>query len=185
MYRYYGDIISRIAEPPLWWEKGGIPRYDEFKPGKSTGIYTNEVALAEIACQFTGIRFIVAFEKPENRAIAAAIRDFSLFYGDPPNIPEVAGDTSSLTLRILQYWHCGHPEYVAEHGITDWARYTEWKRDRSLEVAFPDFDSNETPVYALEWKSNDEPSVDQSSEPEASVVRRWVKFWLQFFRRDW
>ena len=149
MYRDYYDIISRIPEPPLWWQQGGIPRYDAFDPEYSTGIGAKEVALVEIACQDTGIRFVVALEGGEDRAIAAAIRNRTLGYGDPPNVGGVNASALSETLRVLEYWYSGHSEYVQDNGITDWKRYSEWRRDASLEVAFPDYDPDEVPVY---WK---------------------------------
>lgn len=137
MHRSYHDIISRIAEPPIWWQEGGIPRYDLFNPASSTGIYCVEVALAEIACQMTDVRFIVAMEGRGDRQIAKSIRDFSLCYGDPPNVPEASPYTTSVTLRVIQYWHRNHPEYVVEGTVSNYKGYTEWRRDTSLEIVFP------------------------------------------------
>ena len=147
MDRGYYDIISRIPEPPLWWQEGGIPRYDAFDPTHSTGLGASEVALVEIACQHTAIRFVVAIEGGKDRAIAAAIRNRTLSYGDPPNVGGVVSCSSSETLRVLQYWYSEHPEFVEDHVITDWQLYSEWRRDASLEVAFPDYEPDRVPVY--------------------------------------
>ena len=139
MHRSYHDILSRIPEPPRWWQEGGIPRYDVFDPQTSTGIGTSEVALAEIACQMTGIRFFVTLEGGRNREIAKAIREGYLSYGDPPNTPDVAGHTTSEMLRVVEYWCSDHDEYVVNGKIVDWGKYSEWRRDQSLEITFPDW----------------------------------------------
>ena len=172
MYRAYYDIISRISKPPLWWQEWGIPRYDEFDPSNSTALGTKEVALAEIACQATGTRFIVAFEGGGDGAIATAIRDFSLDYGDPPNVAGVVPHMLSETLRVLQYWYRGHPEYVVDGVITDWNRYDEWRRDPSLEVTFPYYDPNEVAIY---WPRQSSDLYDESP-PLAPPKQQWSRF---------
>lgn len=134
MHRSYDDIISRISEPPLWWQEGGIPRYKAFDPKSSTGIAAAEVALAEIACQITGVRFLVSIEGGSDRPVAKAIREGTLCYGDPPNLPTVSAYTLSEMLRVVQYWSRCHPEYVVDGRIVDWKSYDEWLRDPSLEI---------------------------------------------------
>ena len=138
MNRHYGDILSRIAEPPSWWEEGGVPRYGTFDPAESTGIYCLEVALVEIACQDCEARFLVTFENAsDDRVIARDIRAETLHYGDPPNVGCcAAGPTkSSEPVRVVQYWARGHSEYV-EQGIVVDGAFFEWRRDPSLEVEF-------------------------------------------------
>lgn len=61
MHPTYDDITGRIAEAPSWWQEGGVPRYGEFSPDRSSSIYAREVALVEIACQACGTRFKVVF----------------------------------------------------------------------------------------------------------------------------
>jgi len=134
MHRSYDDIISRIPEPPIWWQEGGIPRYDPFDPKSSTGVYTTEVALAEIACQVTDARFLVTIEGGEDRPVAKAIREGNLCYGDPPNVPTVPPHMTSEMLRVVQYWWRCHAEYVVDGRIVDWKGYDEWRRDPSLEI---------------------------------------------------
>lgn len=176
MNRSYDDIISRIPEPPLWWQAGGIPRYDAFDPFHSTASGTSEVALVEIACQATGIRFAVAFEGGRDRAIAAAIRDFSLFYGDPPNVEGVVPHMSSETNRVLQYWYSNHPEYIVDGVITDYHRYAEWKRDSSLEVQFPDADEREGAVYWHPRMFGNAHSGRPPTPPPS--IRQWLRRFL-------
>ena len=135
MNRQYDDILSRISEPPSWWQEGGVPRYGPFDPGSSCGIYANELALLAIACQDCGRPFTVLIETAAtDRRIAEEIRANTLHYGDPPNTGCCAGVSSnSIPLRVVQYWAKAHPEYVKEDRIVDHA-YFEWRRDSSLEV---------------------------------------------------
>jgi hypothetical protein len=56
MLRDYHDIRSRIADPILWWDENGVPRYREFKP-QECGVYDVVVALVEVACQACLERF--------------------------------------------------------------------------------------------------------------------------------
>jgi len=182
VYRSYYDIISRITETPLWWQEGGIPRYDKFDLTYSTGLHTSEVALAEIACQMTGIRFVVAFEGNRSRRIAASIRDFSLWYGDPPNVGEVAESTSSITLRVLEYWLRYDEKYVVDGKVIDHKLYDEWARDPSLEVDFPDFDQNEIPIYWNPWMSDGKIFAPRPPRLVVSITRQWNKFWTRFFQ---
>ena len=95
MHRSYDDITGRIAEPPSWWQAGGVPRYGDFHPGRSSSIYAREAALVEIACQSCGTRFRVSFDADqmdqfEGRGIAEQIRACTLHYGDPPKPPGAA-----------------------------------------------------------------------------------------------
>ncbi|MFH1110952.1 MAG: hypothetical protein V1790_17400 [Planctomycetota bacterium] len=108
----YPDIRRRIADPILWYDSDGCPRYDSFAPGLCTNIYAREVALVEIACQACGERFQVemhttAFEWGVS-TIAAEITGDCLHYGDPPFHP-MGGQCSGTTmncddLRVLEYW---------------------------------------------------------------------------------
>lgn len=50
MQTNYDDIISRISEPPLWFDENAVPRYCAFSP-KESSPYLGEIALAEIDCQ--------------------------------------------------------------------------------------------------------------------------------------
>lgn len=127
----YHDILSRISEPPQWFDEHAVPRFVAFSPDEAANIYANEVALAEIACQGCGRRFRVAFSiSSMDRAMAGGklpslaerIQDRSLHYGDPPNIDCCpAGPTmNSEPKRVLEYW-------VRER--LDWVRKTTLEVD--------------------------------------------------------
>jgi hypothetical protein len=45
MFHHYEDILSRIAEPPRWFDARGVPRYCDFAPDRIADIYTRECAL--------------------------------------------------------------------------------------------------------------------------------------------
>jgi len=137
--REYQDILSRISEPPSWWQEGGVPRYGPFEPGSSTSVYANEAALVEIACQFCRRPFIVLFEtSAKDRRIAAEIRAGTLHYGDPPNVGCCTGVSANSTpVQVLQYWARAHQEYVEGGLIVDTRAFFEWRRDASLEVGLP------------------------------------------------
>lgn len=120
MNHHYNDIRSRIAEPPLWFDTNGVPRYEPFRPRLISNIYAFECCLAEIACQNCGHRFLVAFSwsrievgldaqgvawgkmheplTPEQATL--------LHYGDPPNVECCpSGPTMNcLDLRIVEWW---------------------------------------------------------------------------------
>jgi hypothetical protein len=139
MNRQYDDILSRIPEPPAFWQQGGIPRYGTFDPEASSDVYSNELALVEIACQFCRKPFTVLIETAgHDRRIAEAIRAGTLHYGDPPNTGCCGGvSAGSLALRVLQYWAKAHPEHVEDGLVVDVQGFFEWRRDPSLEVELP------------------------------------------------
>ncbi len=141
MKHHYSDITGRIAQPPMWYDEHGVPRYDAFEPRQTASIYAHEAALVEIACQSCETRFLVAFtasnvdeyrlvlahakgEPYVHRTLADAIRDHSIHYGDPPNAGCCpAGPTmNSVPLRVVEYWRRDHNVF-------------EWARDLSLEMA--------------------------------------------------
>ncbi len=81
MHHDYKDIRDRIPQEPEWFDMGGIPRYNKFKPDMISNIYAHTAVLALISCQSCEEKFLVAmhydiFETmPEPKA---------LHYGDPP-----------------------------------------------------------------------------------------------------
>ena len=143
MYPSYDDITSRIVEKPSWWQEGGVPRYGEFHPDRSSSIYAREVVLVEIACQSCDTRFRVVFtadqmDQFEGRGIAERIRDCTIHYGDPPNTGCCpAGPTmNSEPIAVIEYWSKCHQRFTNGSRITDWERYNEWLRDPLLEGPF-------------------------------------------------
>ena len=146
MHHHYQDITSRIAEPPAWFDEHGTPRYGEFTPDCTAGIYSDEVALVEVGCQDCAVTWRVVFASSamsrvmrsiarndddhaqaaafKGPAIANQIRDGSLHWGDPPNHGHecAAGPTMNCTdLRVLGYWRRGkgrdEPRWVADPAL--------------------------------------------------------------------
>lgn len=110
----YRDILSRISEPPRWFDEHAVPRFVTFAPNEVADIYCNEAVLAEIACQGCGRLFQVAFSlSPISRMVAKNNKPLSeeicgrtLHYGDPPNVDCcAAGPTmNSEPKRVIEYW---------------------------------------------------------------------------------
>ena len=144
MKAYYGDIISRIADKPLWFTETGVPRYEPFDERQLDNIYATEAALVEIACQGCDTRFHVGIcrdkmEIHEGKDIASQIRNKSYHYGDPPNMGCCPSGASmnSEPVKVLIYMANSHKEYVDEKGIiTDIVKYWEWRRDPEFEISF-------------------------------------------------
>src|ERR1700681_1058651 len=94
MLQHYEDILSRIAEPPRWFDEQGVPRYCDFAPDRIANIHARECALLAIECQSCGRPFIVALDgstanrnvisppgqKPPWRALAEIIRSHQIEY---------------------------------------------------------------------------------------------------------
>ena len=156
MHRQYNDIINRIASPPIWWQEAGVPRYDQFDPHISAGVYANEAAFAEIACQVCETTFLVLIETPAaDRSIAAKITSQTLEYGDPPNVACACGgsaSTSSIMIRVVEYWARADQKYVQDGIVID-NRFYQWVRDKSLEIAFEDSPGSGTytPPRGVRW----------------------------------
>lgn len=118
----YRDILSRIAEPPQWFDESAVPRFVAFSPSEVADIYADEVVLAEIACQSCARAFHVAFSSsPQSRMrakdvrrLSEEIKDHNLHYGDPPNVDCcAAGPTmNSEPKRVLEYWMRENFEWV-------------------------------------------------------------------------
>jgi hypothetical protein len=62
MHQHYEDILSRIAEPPRWFDEDGVPRYCEFAPDRIANIYADECALLAIECQSCARPFLVTLD---------------------------------------------------------------------------------------------------------------------------
>lgn len=137
MHHHYDDILSRISDPPLWWDEHAVPRFDPFSPRETANIYADSVVLFLITCQGCGREFKVCMSEHENiaRGIAAErgrpyetlvdqIKTRSLHYGDPPNVGCCAAGATmnSEPRRVLECWR-----RQGALGMT-------WKRDSSLEV---------------------------------------------------
>jgi len=149
MHHNYEDILSRIKEPPLWFDEHAVPRYEPFVVGEQANIYANEVVLLAIECQACGHCFSVCVsstlstclvydsdESSQNPTLAQQIRDNTLHYGDPPNIGCCAGGPtmSSVPKQVLQYWGYDTrlPKQVLQYSGYD--TRLAWVRNPELEV---------------------------------------------------
>jgi len=157
VHRSYDDIISRIPEAPIWWQENGVPRYNPFHPHWSTGVYTSEAVLAEVACQACETTFLVCIETTaKDGRLAEAIRAETLEYGDPPNVLCCGRGHAMSTgmIRIVEYWRSQDPKYARDGRIVDSKRYFEWVRSPELEIAFSDpwGDGDPNPPRGSRWK---------------------------------
>lgn len=59
MYHPYFDIRNRLGEP-LWHDKNGVPRYDEFTPQQACFVYGDWVLYFTVKCASCGQEFKVA-----------------------------------------------------------------------------------------------------------------------------
>jgi hypothetical protein len=121
VFQCYEDILSRIAEEPIWFDEHAVPRFCDFAPDKLANIYARETALAEVTCQVCKRLFRVAFSKAnwQSGTIADAIRSRTLHFGDPPNVCCCGNmHMNSEPRRVVEYWR----------------RDDAWTRDHSLEI---------------------------------------------------
>jgi hypothetical protein len=129
VHRHYADILSRVVDPPLWFDECAVPRFDSFTPKLLANIYASEAALLEISCQSCGERFQVAISRvrddPSCPTLADSIRAQHMHYGDPPNMRCCpSGPTMSAdVLRVLEYWR---------------RESHDWQRDDALAIDLSD-----------------------------------------------
>lgn len=144
MHQYYEDILSRIIEPPTWFDDHGVPRFGGFSPRHLSDIYAFEAALAEVSCQQCGRMFRVALTEAfasSRFSLSDEIRLARAHYGDPPNVRCCwPGPTmGSVMHRILEYWFLDHEVSMG------------WQRDPTFEgpVAEAPLDSPDTVAEVL------------------------------------
>jgi hypothetical protein len=142
----YDDILTRIAEEPVWFDEHAVPRYCEFSPNKVANIYSNEAALVEVTCQHCRRLFRVAFSAAAKLSewpagpIGIKIREKTLHYGDPPNVRccEAGPSTNSEPRKVIEYWREGDPAYTRVEAIgrtiTDAKAYFTWARHSLFEI---------------------------------------------------
>lgn len=145
MHHHYSDIISRISDPPLWWDENAVPRYDEFTPDGAANIYAMRVCLLLIECQDCGHPYKVCMSESSMDQIYESIAHPSLIkaaekgwlhYGDPPNACPpgcCAGSTmNSVPRRVLEFWRKG-----------------DWDENRMAWVRMPELEGKDiTPGWA-------------------------------------
>jgi hypothetical protein len=136
----YDDILSRIADPPLWFDEHGVPRWVTFGPQEVSNIYCQQVVLLAIECQGCGAPFSVALSWAEHdgylykaQALDVSTRNGSIHYGDPPNIGCCpSGPTmNSNPKRVLEFW-----QFSTDANSTN--NWRSWRRVPELEVELPD-----------------------------------------------
>jgi len=153
MFHHYHDIISRIAEPPRWYDELGVPRYCDFAPNAIANIYADECVLLEIECSGCGQIIIAALDdkgandalwipgQPRTRhKIADLIRSGELDYGDPPNVDccRAGPSQTAITRRVIEYWSRYQETYTEPGSSVRFVRGSfDWQRDRSLEIEIP------------------------------------------------
>lgn len=112
----YNDIISRINEPPKWYDQNGTPHYDDFHPDLCPNIYAHHVGLFLIACQYCEKKFKV---ESHSDIFSSQLRvpPSKWHYGDPP-IHDCVGDTMNCEdVAVLEFWK--------REGVGDWERMPE------------------------------------------------------------
>jgi hypothetical protein len=118
MHSNYEDIRSRIGEDPTWYDANGTPRYGPFTPEMCPNIYSNEVVLLRIACQYCRAFFDVEMHSDFFSPIKHPKK---LHYGDPP-VHECAGGGDTMNcddIAVLEVWH--------REGIGDWLRRPDFE----------------------------------------------------------
>jgi hypothetical protein len=156
MHQHYEDILSRIAEPPRWFDEEGVPRYCEFAPHRIANIYADECALLEIECQSCARAFVVALDggtanqrdlsrvrgqETPWRTLAEIIRSHDIHYGDPPNVDccGVGHTQNSTPRRVVEYWERIQETHIdPDSGLRVIRGHRGWQRDHSLEIEIPD-----------------------------------------------
>jgi hypothetical protein len=116
MKESYIDILDRINETPTWWDANGTPRYGPFTPQRCPNIYSRQVVLLAIVCQYCNQRFDVEL----HAGVFTPIRHpKKLHYGDPPAHGCVGDTMNCYDREVLEVW------YREPTG--------EWKRKPELE----------------------------------------------------
>lgn len=141
----YHDIISRISEPPLWYDERGVPRYEYFNP-YLTGVYTKQAILAEVGCQHCRRTFLIGEgwdgydwneDVPEKTTLDERVSRWG--FGDPPRHGCIGDTMSAYEIRILEAWE----QLPMKERLERWARKNEgedvgsldWMRRPDLEIS--------------------------------------------------
>lgn len=115
MHTYYEDILSRITEPPKWFDEHAVPRFCPFTPEEVANIYAEQVCLLLIECQSCTQPFEVALSwsnhpveptrEIDGVTLDRLIETHQIHYGDPPNVECCLSGPSmnSVPKRVLQF----------------------------------------------------------------------------------
>jgi len=132
MHASYHDILSRISDPPLWWDQNGVPRFDPFQPCLCPDIYAEVVVLLEIACQDCEEHFCVEMHYGIFTPMSDTRHPKMLHYGDPPRHgPHCIGETMNCDdLRVLEVWKRGS-------SLNGWDRCVDLEGDSDQRIERP------------------------------------------------
>lgn len=132
----FTDITSRIAEPPIWYSEGGVPRYEPFSP-RHLGVYDHYGVLYEIECQACGKHIQVGRGLPHYgfvrhddvlKAEFYSLQDLlsGSGFGDPPQHGCVGDTMTSIDTRIVEAWSRETGPWIRHHDAElDFAK-PEW-----------------------------------------------------------
>lgn len=122
MLASYDDILSRIAEEPLWYDEHGVPRYEPFHHDMLSNIYADWAVLLLISCAACGRRFKVALSG--SRYFSPMGHPHKRHYGDPPRHGDERGRCAGETMncndeKVLEVWQEGLTERFKWDRIPD------------------------------------------------------------------
>lgn len=138
MWPDYQDVISRIVEPPTWWDSSGYPRWDEPKDG-ATNIYVDEGIVVRIGCQGCDKTFLVVYEeshyepllREDHRGLITMAKDGDPpHYGDPPRHGCVGDTMNSYAISTVRTWKRGPVDKGLhyEYETVDWDGSPDWMK---------------------------------------------------------
>lgn len=147
MKKSYHDILSRISEPPSWFDEHGVPRYGQFSPEAVADVYAREVVLFEVRCQACERSFPVSQTGRtigDPHSLSSSIDARRLCYGDPPALGCCPAGVAmnSIPVKVLELWRRRPP--------------AAWERDRSRDEV------ELTPDWARGGACIDEPEPVES-----------------------
>lgn len=85
MYRRYADILSRIPEPPVWFDEHAVPRWCAPIASNAANVYARWCCFFIVACQECGHKFLVC-NTGDIMEMEEPSYDRITLWGDPPNI---------------------------------------------------------------------------------------------------
>ena len=130
MFQPYLDLLLEHADPPLWYDEAGCPRWVEFSHELTNNIYADRVVLIEQTCQSCTRTFKVVRSQDQIKRVVHDHKDWlnrpenALCHKDPPcfgvkdgKLDQCSGSTmTARTEKILEFW--------IREGI-DWKRVPE------------------------------------------------------------
>lgn len=106
----YDDILSRIAEPPDWFDENGVPRWGAFQVGRQADLHADEVGLLSVRCRCCQTKFTVCVSMNGNDPAPESLVDIidagSCPYTYPPNTGHCKDGPAmwSELVNVLELW---------------------------------------------------------------------------------